>query len=308
MDNGSASVELRTDDRFSRRDEGSPFTAAREPRAGGEVEAALLTTQRLVGEAIARYRRQQEQGFALIEHHESEQSLWPFFARFLREASQRPAIAHTTNCLWMSGNLTAPAVARLQEGMLAAGGRLLMLADCDSADSPDFAGRLAELEKHGAKVRVHRAVLPDMLILDRAAVVLSAREPRARPRGAAVALIRMPEIIAAMRTMVGAVWTGALDLSVYRQRLLIRSGLSGRVLILLQMGYKDETAARMLGLSVRTYRRHVAALMERLHVTSRFQAGARASLLFSELLEDERSVLDIRHHAARRYGKLGRSG
>lgn len=309
MDNGSASVELRSDDRMFRPGGAAALAAALEPSAGGEVEAALVTTHRLVGEAITRYRRQQAQASALIEHHDSDVSLWPFFARFLRQASHRPAMAHRANCLWMSGSLTGSAVGRLQEGMLAGGGRLLILAGSDSADSPDVAERLADLEKRGAKVRVHRAHLPDMLILDRAAVVLPVREPATRPGDTALTLIRMPEIVTAMNNTVAAVWRScAVELSVYQQRMLISSGLIGRVLILLQMGYKDETAARMLGLSVRTYRRHVATLMARLNVTSRFQAGVRASLLFSEPLDDERPVVDIRCHAARRYGGLEPSG
>lgn len=58
------------------------------------------------------------------------------------------------------------------------------------------------------------------------------------------------------------------------------SGLSQwevRVLVRLATGAKDECAARDLGVSPRTYRRHVTELCETLGASSRFEAGARAA-------------------------------
>jgi len=42
-------------------------------------------------------------------------------------------------------------------------------------------------------------------------------------------------------------------------------------------GFTDEVLARKLGMSLRTCRRHIAALMHDLDAVSRFQAGVRAS-------------------------------
>lgn len=50
-----------------------------------------------------------------------------------------------------------------------------------------------------------------------------------------------------------------------------------RLLGLLGQGMKDETVAYHLGTSVRTVRRRIAGLMERLNVRSRFQAGVAAA-------------------------------
>jgi DNA-binding CsgD family transcriptional regulator len=50
-----------------------------------------------------------------------------------------------------------------------------------------------------------------------------------------------------------------------------------RILRQLCRGAKDESAARMLGISVRTYRRHVTALCIRLGASSRFEAGVNAA-------------------------------
>jgi DNA-binding CsgD family transcriptional regulator len=205
--------------------------------------------------------------------------LWPFFARFLRQAADRPSVVHVANFSWAQGARPLPAVSRLQDGMLGGNGRLKVLVDDESAGAPDIADRLADLEGRGALVRVCRSDLPSTLILGRAAAVLRMPGPLGRPGDRSLVLIRAPEVVAAMTAMVSALWGGALDLSIFRQRVALQTGLTGRVLFLLQTGHKDETAARMLGLSVRTYRRHVATVMERLNATSRFQAGTRASSL-----------------------------
>lgn len=57
-------------------------------------------------------------------------------------------------------------------------------------------------------------------------------------------------------------------------------GLSAQeqqLLKLLASGLTDEAAGKRLGVSLRTVRRHMAALMERLNATSRFEAGLKAA-------------------------------
>lgn len=49
------------------------------------------------------------------------------------------------------------------------------------------------------------------------------------------------------------------------------------LLRLLAVGMTDEAVARQLGLSLRTTRRRIAALMSHLSASSRFQAGAEAA-------------------------------
>ena len=46
---------------------------------------------------------------------------------------------------------------------------------------------------------------------------------------------------------------------------------------LMAQGFTDEAVARKLGMSVRTCRRHIAALMGSIDAVSRFQAGVRAA-------------------------------
>jgi hypothetical protein len=54
-------------------------------------------------------------------------------------------------------------------------------------------------------------------------------------------------------------------------------GLDGKVLAQLRDGSTDEVAARRLGVSLRTYRRYVAKIMQDVGATSRFQAGVLAT-------------------------------
>jgi DNA-binding CsgD family transcriptional regulator len=49
------------------------------------------------------------------------------------------------------------------------------------------------------------------------------------------------------------------------------------VLELLQLGLKDETIARQLGVSLRTVRRRIAMVMDEVGATTRFQAGIEAA-------------------------------
>ncbi|MGW0593258.1 hypothetical protein [Streptosporangium sp. NPDC002607] len=51
------------------------------------------------------------------------------------------------------------------------------------------------------------------------------------------------------------------------------------ILEALGSGLTDESAAKRLGVSLRTYRRRVAELMAKLEADSRFQAGLRAGRL-----------------------------
>ena len=54
--------------------------------------------------------------------------------------------------------------------------------------------------------------------------------------------------------------------------------IAREVLRQLARGAKDESAARDMGMALRTYRRTVARLMDQLNARSRFQAGYRAAV------------------------------
>jgi DNA-binding NarL/FixJ family response regulator len=89
-------------------------------------------------------------------------------------------------------------------------------------------------------------------------------------------VITQPATVQGVTSLFEAAWRSATELAVYDAQVAEIRQLAPQVLDLLGQGVKDETAARVLGLGVRTYRRRVAELMDALGAESRFQAGVRA--------------------------------
>ena len=100
------------------------------------------------------------------------------------------------------------------------------------------------------------------------------------PAGTAGALvIRAPVIIAALREYFEMLWDRATPLRPDRAAAASAGRLTPAqqaVLELMAEGLLDDAIARRAGLSTTTVRRHIAAIMKRLGVSSRFAAGAAA--------------------------------
>ncbi|NGY65162.1 hypothetical protein G7043_40285 [Lentzea sp. NEAU-D13] len=135
-----------------------------------------------------------------------------------------------------------------------------------------FSARLGALALAlaGADIRTMPRVPLDVLIVDRALTVLPAE------RGDSVAAFELACIVTTTVELFERVWRTAVPFSA--------SVAAGEVtdrerelLTLLFAGRTDEAAAARLNLSVRTVRRTVSQLMDRLGARSRFQAGAKAA-------------------------------
>ncbi|MEU3373735.1 LuxR family transcriptional regulator [Streptomyces sp. NPDC006660] len=125
-------------------------------------------------------------------------------------------------------------------------------------------------------VRVARIPPLQALIVDGGAALVVAESSVGRRSS----VIRVPEVLHALRTFFQNVWSDAVPASeiiVFGDR--DRAALAQRILGALQAGVTDEVAARDLAVSVRTYRRYVAEVMSLLGASSRFQAGVRAAEL-----------------------------
>lgn len=119
-----------------------------------------------------------------------------------------------------------------------------------------------------AQIRTVPVVPAGSAVID-AAVALF---PLARPADG-VALVALTGVVAAAVALFERLWDGAVPLSGH-------DGAGGRereLLALMSAGHTDESAAARLGVSVRTVRRMMSALMVRLGARSRFQAGLRAA-------------------------------
>ncbi|MEU1086734.1 helix-turn-helix transcriptional regulator [Streptomyces sp. NPDC005576] len=141
---------------------------------------------------------------------------------------------------------------------------------------PVAVGHFRELVEHGAHVRVLDGGFERVLIFDRmTALVQSAPDS---PDQRAV-LIREEGLVATLRSFFDRFWDHAADAA----PLLGGGGerdqleeLQLKVLQIMARTDKDEAGARELGISVRTYRGHVARLLHRLDAATRFQAALLA--------------------------------
>ena len=89
-------------------------------------------------------------------------------------------------------------------------------------------------------------------------------------------LLRAPALVALVRELFEQFWTRAVALPSTGP--VPPSADDVRpVLELLQLGLKDETIARQLGISLRTVRRRIAMVMDEVGAATRFQAGIEAA-------------------------------
>ncbi|MGH3762495.1 DNA-binding response regulator [Actinophytocola sp.] len=139
--------------------------------------------------------------------------------------------------------------------------------------NPSMAQYLESLRKAGADIRITQDEVNETIILDRRVAIL-AGDLSAGQRSYSV--ISQPEVVQGVASLFEAAWRNSTALAVYDAEHTELRTLAPRVLELLAAGGKDETAARKLGLGVRTYRRRVAELMAALGADTRFQAGVRA--------------------------------
>lgn len=138
---------------------------------------------------------------------------------------------------------------------------------------PASVAHLRQMKGLGAQVRITPDEINETIIIDRR-VAIMAGDTAHGPRSFSV--VWSADVVAAVYSLFEAAWRASTELEDYDRQLIEVRRLAPRILELLGSGHKDETAARTLGLSVRTYRRRVAELMSALGATSRFQAGARA--------------------------------
>ena len=144
----------------------------------------------------------------------------------------------------------------------------------DSArTAPALSRRLGALALAGVAVRTTPVVMMNALVIDGQTAVLPADSP-----DNTVAVLRLNSVIAAATGFFERVWPDAVPFG--DSDVVMAAELSWReqeVLRLMALGCTDEHAAAQLGISVRTVRRMVAQLMNRLGARSRFQAGVKAA-------------------------------
>ncbi|TDQ05579.1 response regulator transcription factor [Labedaea rhizosphaerae] len=129
------------------------------------------------------------------------------------------------------------------------------------------------VQSAGGDVRITPDELNETIVIDgRIAILAGDLSHGVR----SYSVVTVPEVVQGVSSLYAAAWRSATPLSTWDRRVAELREMAPRILEVLASGCKDETAARTLGLSVRTYRRRVAELMAALGAGSRFQAGVKA--------------------------------
>jgi DNA-binding CsgD family transcriptional regulator len=151
------------------------------------------------------------------------------------------------------------------------GVRYQLLVPDDARLVPRWSTRLQELMLSGASVRTTTKVPMDAVVVDDGFVVLPGMH-------GGTALFRLPSVVNTTTELFEQLWRTAVPLD--NCELPDAAELTSRerqLLTLLSAGSTDEAAASQLNISVRTVRRIVADIMNRLGARSRFQAGVKAA-------------------------------
>jgi len=130
--------------------------------------------------------------------------------------------------------------------------------------------------EHGGEVRTSPVLPARVLIFDRTTALVPIDPDNSR---LGALCTTSPGMVATLVALFEQTWEMAVPLGTTRGQ-ATESGITQgerELLRLLASGMTDEAAGKRLGVSMRTVRRQMAALMERLQATSRFEAGLKAA-------------------------------
>ncbi|MEV4434109.1 LuxR C-terminal-related transcriptional regulator [Streptomyces sp. NPDC049555] len=243
-----------------------PDAAATAPAAGDEehaahLEQALLQARALIESTVSLYR-QRAGAPSAVEHTDAA-----LIGHSLDELIGR---ARHTVCVALTGaGEFADAVLR---SLAALPPRVSVRVLC-TAEAPDSAlERLDRLPENRVEARVSERELREVLIVDGTTALVRAGAGREQ-----AAVVNDTAAVRALELLFAGAWSRGRDLTDHlRLSPRLRTELARSILERLRAGKTDETAARELNVSLRTYRRHVAEIMRELDANSRFQAGVRA--------------------------------
>lgn len=140
----------------------------------------------------------------------------------------------------------------------------------DMLAAPEIADYLLTIHRAGDRHRVSGEDIQTLIIVDRATAFVPIAPGSAE---AGALMVRQPGMVAILVDFFEQTWARSTDLEPEQDG---PSEPEHDVLRQLTAYAKDEAAARALGISVRTFRARVAAVMGRLGAANRFQAGVRA--------------------------------
>ncbi|MEU8460634.1 helix-turn-helix transcriptional regulator [Streptomyces sp. NPDC029003] len=157
------------------------------------------------------------------------------------------------------------------------GVRICSVVRKEALDHPPTVAYLRELTAQGASIRVAESFSERILVYDRQTALVPV-DPEDTSRGALVT--QQAGLVSNILALFEKIWDQAVDLTLLtgdgHGADDVLSEIERRVLEELCRVGKDETGARNLDISVRTYRRHVADVLRILGATSRPHAALLA--------------------------------
>lgn len=133
------------------------------------------------------------------------------------------------------------------------------------------------MAEHNSEIRTSPTLPMRLLIIDTTAAIVANLPGQTGP---AALMFHSQPVVLAMRALFEAYWEHATPFHQHPSPDDDPQGLTPqerKLLQLLATGLTDEAVARALGIGVRTERRIMAELMERLGASSRFEAGVQAA-------------------------------
>lgn len=234
-------------------------------------ELRLQRVRVATGELLARYRagRLATDPANLVEVVTSQETVAQRFRELQDGATQEMLVFDRPPYAQWTGNAGQLAV-------LARGVRWRAVYAPASLERQGMAEELARLMAAGEEARLLADLPMKLAIADRSTALV----PLTLETGIhQAAVIHRSLLLDALVMLFEQLWEQAVPLGAdeRRQDADGLADLDRRILALLVTGMKDDAIARQLGLSQRTMRRRMKELLDRLGVSSRFQAGVQAA-------------------------------
>ncbi len=156
--------------------------------------------------------------------------------------------------------------------LIARGVKLKIVYQSDAVRTPPMMQYVSDLASVGADIRILRRLSHRIMIFDRR-VVFIATQPDTLDLP--YLMVSEPALVRNFRNQFAGHWRVAHSIGITAEDVLDVERVH-EILRVLASGATDEAAARQLGVSDRTIRRRVAAVMDLLGATSRFEAGVKA--------------------------------
>lgn len=156
--------------------------------------------------------------------------------------------------------------------MLGRGVSLKVVYQADAVRTPPMMQYVSDLATVGANIRIFRRQVHRIMILDRRVAFIATRPD---DLDLPYLMISEPALVRTIVQQFAADWRMAHSIGITAEDVLDYERVR-EILQVLASGATDESAARQLGVSDRTVRRRVAAVMDLLGATSRFEAGVKA--------------------------------